>query len=156
VGHFAKDRRLTHSEAGVYVGRPNPRLRLTGSRLANPYRLDRHDAFGHREAVLRAYATRLRERTDLLALVPDLRGRLLLCWCHTVDHREPGVDAPCHGDLLAWLANGLPDDLTALTGRAVAVEHLRVQLAGWPDRYPGQRAWLSGALSPARAGAAGG
>lgn len=33
---------------------------------------------------------------ELLALVPELRGRALACWC---------APEPCHGDVLAELAD---------------------------------------------------
>ncbi|MFD4904335.1 DUF4326 domain-containing protein [Kitasatospora purpeofusca] len=53
-----------------------------------------------REAMLREYRAHLLARPELLALVPDLRGHRLACWC---------APLPCHADVLADLADhGLP------------------------------------------------
>jgi hypothetical protein len=37
-------------------------------------------------------------RQRVLALLPDLRGLTLVCWC--------GIDGPCHVDTLLEIANG--------------------------------------------------
>ena len=42
------------------------------------------------------YREYLRARPDLLALVPELRGRTLACWC------APEL---CHADILAEIAD---------------------------------------------------
>ncbi len=53
-----------------------------------------------REEMLRKYRAYLLARPDLLALVPELRGHRLACWC---------APLPCHADVLADLADhGLP------------------------------------------------
>ncbi|MFJ9899273.1 DUF4326 domain-containing protein [Streptomyces sp. NPDC091280] len=87
-------------EAVVYVGR---RWTLGGwdlprHPLYNPFAYDtaarRRD--GTRAEVMAKYRAYLLARPDLLALVPELRGRTLACWC-----------APllCHAEVLADLAD---------------------------------------------------
>ncbi|GII25853.1 DUF4326 domain-containing protein [Planosporangium mesophilum] len=79
----------------VYVGRTMRRggWNLDGSPLASPFRPGRD---GTREQVLEAYRGWLLDRPDLLALLPDLRGRRLGCWC---------VPEPCHAEVIAELAD---------------------------------------------------
>lgn len=65
-----------------------------GSPWGNPYAIP---ADGTRDEVCNRYATSyLPSRPDLLAKIPDLKGKVLVCWCHP---------ARCHGDHLAELAN---------------------------------------------------
>ncbi|MFF3764090.1 DUF4326 domain-containing protein [Streptomyces sp. NPDC001922] len=79
----------------VYVGRAMHRggWDLKGSPLASPFRPGRD---GTREEVLEQYRAYLLERPDLLALLPELRGRRLGCWC---------VPLPCHAQVIAELAD---------------------------------------------------
>ncbi len=42
------------------------------------------------------------ERNDILANLPELRGKDLMCWCP--------LDQPCHADVLLELANGEIED----------------------------------------------
>lgn len=77
----------------VYIGRPMPRQRLKGSRWANPYRVTLDQS---RETAIRLYRLYLEGRPDLLAAIPELRGKRLACWC---------APDPCHGDVLAELAD---------------------------------------------------
>lgn len=69
----------------VYIGRP--------SQWGNPFRIITH---GTREQVVVKYRAWLMEQPDLLAKIPELRGKILGCWC---------APWPCHGDVLAELAN---------------------------------------------------
>ena len=80
----------------VYVGRPMHRggWHLAGSPLANPFHPGRD---GSREEVMAKYRAYIESRPDLLALVPELRGRRLGCWC---------LPEPCHAEILAELADG--------------------------------------------------
>lgn len=69
----------------VYIGRP--------SIWGNPYVL-RHES--ERAEVIRRYREYLLGRQDLLARLDELRGKRLGCYC---------APKPCHGDVLAELAN---------------------------------------------------
>lgn len=69
----------------IRIGRP--------SRWGNPFKIGRD---GTREEVVAKYEQYLLGRPDLLARLPDLRGKDLACWCHPL---------ACHGDVLLRLAN---------------------------------------------------
>lgn len=76
----------------VYIGRPEKRLGMPGSKWANPFIID-HD--GTREEVIAKYERYLYE-SGLIDEVHELRDRDLVCWC---------APLPCHGDVLLRLAN---------------------------------------------------
>jgi hypothetical protein len=69
----------------VYIGRP--------SKWSNPFRIGPD---GTREEVLEKFENRLRGDAELMAALPELKGKVLGCWCAPRD---------CHGDILARLAN---------------------------------------------------
>jgi hypothetical protein len=50
-----------------------------------------------RSEAIEQYARYLLTQPELLAALPELAGRPLLCWC---------APLPCHADVLLWLANG--------------------------------------------------
>lgn len=79
----------------VYVGRALSRggWRLRASPLACPYRVGRD---GTRAEVVARYRVYLLGRPDLLALLPELRGRRIGCWC---------APRTCHADVIAELAD---------------------------------------------------
>jgi hypothetical protein len=81
----------------VYIGRAVPRRRLKASKWANPFKIGRD---GAREQVIAKYRDYLLSRPDLLASLSELRGQRLGCWC---------APAPCHGDVLAGLADDSED-----------------------------------------------
>jgi hypothetical protein len=78
-------------DGAVYIGRANPRAGLAGSRWANPFPIGRDT----REAVIAQYRRWLCDQPELVAALPELRGRDLVCWC---------APLPCHGDVLLVLA----------------------------------------------------
>ena len=59
----------------------------------NRFAIGKH---GDRDEVCDKFAADLAARLDLLARIPELRGKVLLCWCHP---------ERCHGHHLAALAN---------------------------------------------------
>jgi hypothetical protein len=69
----------------VYIGRP--------SKWGNPFVIGRD---GTRAEVVAQYRRWLLTQADLLAALPELKGRTLGCWC---------APHACHGDVLAELAN---------------------------------------------------
>ncbi|MEV6315008.1 DUF4326 domain-containing protein [Streptomyces sp. NPDC051776] len=79
----------------VYVGRAMHRggWDLKGSPLASPFR---PGPDGTREEVVAKYREYLLGRSDLLEMLPELRGRRLGCWC---------VPEPCHAQVIAELAD---------------------------------------------------
>jgi hypothetical protein len=69
----------------VYIGRPSP--------WGNPFVLGRD---GTREQVIERYEAWLLANEELMAALPQLRGKVLGCWC---------APRGCHGDVLVALAN---------------------------------------------------
>jgi Domain of unknown function (DUF4326) len=69
----------------VYVGRP--------SKWGNPFMIGRD---GTRAEVIAKYRAWLLRNERLMAALPELRGKDLVCWC---------APCPCHGDVLIELAN---------------------------------------------------
>lgn len=80
----------------VYVGRPAPRRGFPASAWGNPYRVGRDGTLAD---VLAKYRAWLAGRPELMARLPELRGKRLGCWC------KP---KPCHADILAEAVNALP------------------------------------------------
>ncbi|WBR14866.1 hypothetical protein pkur_cds_692 [Pandoravirus kuranda] len=86
-------------DCDVYIGR---RWKMGGwdlpqSEWANPYSVR---SVGSAAEAVRLYEhEHLRRRPDLLAKVGSLRGLVLGCWCKKRD------SDPCHGDVLARLAD---------------------------------------------------
>ncbi|MGW7245549.1 DUF4326 domain-containing protein [Streptomyces decoyicus] len=81
----------------IYVGRAMNRggWHLKASPLASPFR---PGADGSRAEVLAKYRAYLLERPDLLALLPELRGHRLGCWC---------LPEPCHAQVIAEIADSM-------------------------------------------------
>jgi hypothetical protein len=75
-------------DGDVYIGR--------GSKWGNPFVIGEQ---GDREAVVNMYRGWIQTQPDLLVALPELQGKRLACHCHPL---------PCHGDVLAKLANALP------------------------------------------------
>lgn len=84
----------------VYIGRANPRYNLPQSKWHNPFKLPKNHSDEQRQQVITQYRERLLGDPVLLAQIPELRGKVLGCWCHP---------QPCHGDVLLELA-ALPDE----------------------------------------------
>lgn len=69
----------------VYVGRP--------SKWGNPFRVDGSTT---RLQAIRKYREWIVTQPQLIADLPELRGKTLGCWCYPM---------PCHAEVLAELAN---------------------------------------------------
>ena len=76
----------------VYIGRPMYQggWELPGSKWANPFPV----RDGGRAECIAKYEQHVRARPDLMAALPELRGKTLGCWC------KPDA---CHGDVLVRL-----------------------------------------------------
>jgi hypothetical protein len=84
----------------VYVGRQvvdrwQGGVRFRKSKWSSPFKIGRRD--GTPDEVIARYRARLLQLPELMAALPELRGRDLVCWC-TPD--------ACHADVLLELANG--------------------------------------------------
>ena len=71
----------------VYIGR--------GSKWGNPFRIG---IDGTREEVIVKYCDYLVNRDDLIAALPEIKGKTIGFFCSPL---------PCHGDILAELADTL-------------------------------------------------
>jgi hypothetical protein len=80
----------------VYIGPTRNGWRK--SKWANPFKSS-HD--GDRAEVIAMYRRWLTHRPDLMAALPELRGKDLVCWC---------APEACHGDVLIELANASSTD----------------------------------------------
>ena len=74
----------------VYIGRP--------SKWGNPFR---EGIDGTRSEVIAKYDSWLRNNPELLAQLPELKGKVLGCWCHP---------KPCHGDVIVALLREMEQD----------------------------------------------
>lgn len=92
----------------VYIGRPSP--------WGNPFAIGRD---GTREAVIVAYRQWIVQQPHLLEQIPQLRDKVLCCWC---------APQACHGGALSELA-ALPDrQLEAL----IALATVRAEVKAGP------------------------
>ena len=69
----------------IYIGRP--------SKWGNPFKIPRD---GTREECIQKYAEWIESQPHLLAQLKELKGKRLGCYC---------APRPCHGDVLAMLAD---------------------------------------------------
>lgn len=76
---------VKHDRYDVYVGRP--------TKWGNPFAIGKD---GSREEVVEKYREWIMQQPHLLAALPELRGKVLACWC---------APLPCHGDVLTELAH---------------------------------------------------
>jgi hypothetical protein len=89
----------------VYIGHQMPpwrsptELYLPRSKWRNPFNRAFRDGLMTRQEAIDRYLFHLISRPDLLASLPELEGKVFGCWC---------APQPCHGDVLAKLADGLP------------------------------------------------
>lgn len=96
LGYGSLQEFLDASPDHVYIGRDMTVYvpGAAGNKWKNPFKLKDHNI----DESLRLYEEHILSREDLVRDLPQLRGKTLACWC------KP---APCHGDVLLRLANGL-------------------------------------------------
>lgn len=78
------------SKFDVYIGRP--------SKWGNPFTIGKD---GSREEVINKYRDWIVTQPRLMKSLHELKGKSMGCWC---------APLPCHGDVLAELANNLKGD----------------------------------------------
>lgn len=76
----------------IYIGRWNPKIPIN-SKWANPFKIGKD---GTREEVIEKFRQYLLKREDLILALPELRGKILGCWC---------APQACHGDILVELSS---------------------------------------------------
>ena len=83
-----KTRQVVHCKNkpyDIYIGRP--------SKWGNPFPLNNES---ERLEVIDKYRRWVINQPELMAALPELKGKVLGCWC---------APKPCHGDVLVELAN---------------------------------------------------
>jgi hypothetical protein len=98
----------------VYIGRP--------SKWGNPFGIGKD---GTREEVIEKYRDWLMTQPELLAALPELKGKTLGCWC---------APQACHGDVLAALANSAPEDAKLEHARKVRNDTQKLQSRSGSDK----------------------
>ena|SRR3990167_921870 len=83
----------------VYIGRPGDWGNPFPIRLSALHDFAEYE--GSREWSLSEYRKYIQTRPDLLTRLPELKGKILGCWC------KP--NNACHGDILAELADAITD-----------------------------------------------
>ena len=95
----ARSTSLAASRGAVYFGDKTKRRPwdLPASKWANPFKIDRPDKKrdGTRDEVIAKYRAWIVQQPELMAALPELRGKDLACWC---------APERCHGDVLLELA----------------------------------------------------
>lgn len=81
----------------VYVGRPS----LFGNPFASKPSAYASETVASRAVAIEKYAEWVLTQPEIMSRLPYLKGKTLGCWCSPL---------PCHGDVLARLADALPDD----------------------------------------------
>ena len=81
----------------VYIGRP--------SKWGNPFVIGKD---GSREEVIKKYELYVLGTPDLMMSLHELQGKVLGCWCRPL---------PCHGDVLARLADSAKAGSEGLRGK---------------------------------------
>jgi hypothetical protein len=78
-----------------FPGRLPPRTKLVDrtTLLGNPFHIGPD---GSRDEVIAKYEAYVRSRPELMALIRELRGWNLMCWC---------APLPCHAEVILRLAN---------------------------------------------------
>lgn len=70
------------------------------SKWGNPFNLPRNASPEQRAEVIALYRRWLLQRSELMAALPELRDKDLVCWC---------TPKACHGDVLIELAAAADD-----------------------------------------------
>lgn len=76
----------------VYIGRPS----IWGNPFSHKEGTKAKCIVDNREHAVELYRKHLMDNPKLLAKLPELKGKVLGCWCSPL---------ACHGDVLAELAN---------------------------------------------------
>jgi hypothetical protein len=92
-----------HADYDVYIGHQRPAWMWKGgyylprSKWANPFNKAYRRGEITVDEALERYEAHVLGDPELVAALPELRGKVLACWC------SPG---PCHGGVLARMADG--------------------------------------------------
>jgi ribosomal protein S27AE len=97
------------------------------SKWGNPFVMDKpgRPADGDRAEVIRKYRDWVVGRPELMTALPELRGKVLGCWCSPL---------PCHGDVLADLVAALDDPAEPVAdASAIVTSSIKCPICGSID-----------------------
>lgn len=98
----------------VYISRAIPRFGLERSPFDIPWTTPNAK---RRPSSLRRYRNYVLAQPELIRLLPDLRGKTLVCWCRRSDEERTDANT-CHGDILLDILDFHTDeDFEALATR---------------------------------------
>lgn len=86
-----------HDPYDIYIGRGS----IWGNPFSSKPSMHAVEVVDSPEEAVRLYRQWIRTQPQLLAKLPELRGKVLGCWCRSPRRRN----APCHGDVLVELSN---------------------------------------------------
>lgn len=129
----------------TYIGRPMPRYpELTSAGWGNPYR-DGLDTPDGRKSAIDRYREWLMGQPQLLARLPELRGKTLGCWCAPKGGLPGDLHGRvCHGEVLAALADGVAIDTTPVAPMEPEKPEKPHDWQVWDSKY--RRCWICGAV----------
>lgn len=84
----------------VYIGRYNPKF--GSSKWCNPFKMG---VDGDRDEVLKKFSKYIKSNKELMAALPELKGKRLGCYCKPFDGFKGKL--LCHGQILAGLCDGI-------------------------------------------------
>lgn len=128
----------TQAYAVTIADAPPDAVRIDrATKWGNPFKIG---IDGTRDEVIAKYREYILGRPDLLADLPELKGKALACWC---------APKACHGDVLAELANAL--DITPGTRVRIVADEFPVYIGeyGTITRAFERRHGSGGRLIPA-------
>ena len=105
----------------VYIGRPGKGKSAAACPWGNPFTIGPD---GTRDGVIAKYEQWLQTQPQLLARLPELRGKRLGCFC---------APQPCHGDVLARLADATPIEYLGDPEDRLQVLRTQLEQTGHPD-----------------------
>ncbi len=93
---------VRHSDFDVYIGRRCKEF--PRSMWANPFKIGR---YGTRKEVIDRYEQYVRNKPELMAALPELKGKVLGCWCLREPVSHVRKNKECHGEVLVKLVEEL-------------------------------------------------
>lgn len=101
VVHIQRKNGKVVQDCDIYIGRPCNMggWKLTGSKWANPFKPEGKTKKDY-EKCIEKYRKWVLQQPELMESLHELQGKRLGCWCKPL---------PCHGDILAALANELDE-----------------------------------------------
>jgi len=99
-----KDFNYKVPSGAVYVGRAMSRYNLPASKWGSPFKIGKDGTREEVVAMYRKYLMEVLADEEVKAHLEELRGKDLVCWCHSWNG-EGENPRYCHADILLELVN---------------------------------------------------